>query len=30
MVEKNRPWPNLLDEALWDLEPGDQGALPGS
>ncbi len=30
MVEKDRPWPNLSDEALWDLEPGDQSPLPGS
>ena len=30
MFEKDRPWPDLSDEALRDLEPGDQSPLPGS
>src|ERR1700722_7511121 len=30
MFEKDRPWPNLSDEALRDLEPGDQSPLPRS
>src|SRR5580692_798763 len=28
MVEKDWPWPNLSDEALWRLKPGDQSSLP--
>src|ERR1700722_13569129 len=30
MFEKDRPWPDLSDEALRDLEPSDQSALPRS
>src|ERR1700735_3176252 len=30
MLEKDRPWPNLSDEALRYLEPGDQSPLPRS
>src|SRR5580704_8879634 len=30
MFEKDWPWPNLADEALRDLEPGDQSPLPRS
>ena len=30
MFEKDWPWPNLSDEALWRLEPGDQSPLPRS
>src|SRR5580700_7981356 len=30
MFEKDWPWPNLLDEALRDLEPCDQSPLPRS
>ena len=28
MFEKDRPWPDLADEALRDFEPGDQSPLP--
>ncbi len=30
MVEKDRPWPNLSNKSLRDLEPGDQRPLPRS
>src|SRR5580692_6000101 len=30
MFEEDRLWPNLADEALRDLEPGDQSPLPRS
>ena len=30
MFEKDGPWPNLSDEALGYLEPGDQSPLPRS
>src|SRR5580692_669886 len=28
VFEKDWPWPNLSDEALWRLKPGNQSSLP--